>query len=362
MVPSLVLGTLLLAPAAPVPADTIPTPTGPAPQVVCLKADSNGEVKVHGYTVQKQKYTQSMVTVVNGKQEVKQVEREQTVPLHFNRQLTEVGGKITTAGGTELTPAAAAQRVAGGAVVLVSADGKPVEKGWLRAVHPETVVIAAESLAGAVLVPPSPNLPTTPAPRLVLLAADADGRVNVAFNAGGAGVPGQYEEQFVGRGGVVVVNGQVLQRGGYNPGQGAAFGGEYPARPLDDVKFEAYELDGRAVPRADALRRLKAGGLVVIAGDARLPDAEYLKPFRGDLLVLVSSELALPPGANVKPAVRAPAVAPAGRVPAPVQIQPAGLPANGLKLAPVQRAVPAPAPAPAPKLVEEKKPLPEKQG
>ncbi|MBY0514636.1 MAG: hypothetical protein K2P78_12070, partial [Gemmataceae bacterium] len=77
MVPSLVLGTCLFAPAAPVPADTVPTPTGPAPQVAYLKADPGGEVWVTGFTLLKQKFNQTVVSVVNGRQEVKTVEREQ---------------------------------------------------------------------------------------------------------------------------------------------------------------------------------------------------------------------------------------------------------------------------------------------
>lgn len=360
MVPSLVLGTCLLAPAAPVPADTVPTPTGPAPQVAYLKADPGGEVWVTGFTLLKQKFNQTVVSVVNGKQEVKTVEREQVVQQHFRRQLTEVGGKITTAGGTELSPAAVARRLADGGVVLVSADGKPVEKGWLRAVRPETLVIAAEPLAGAAILAPNAAVPSTAAPRLVLLAADAEGRLNVAVGStAGGGVV--YDEQIVGRAGLVVLNGQVIQqRGGYTPNAPVGVRN----RPLDEVAFEAYELDGRVVPKDEARRRLKAGGLAVVAGDARLPDAEYLKLFRGDLLVLVSADLALPPAANArlttaaKRPVPANAALPVAPVPAP--IQPAVLPANGLRVAPVQRALPAPAPAQLPN-APAPRPAPEKQ-
>lgn len=71
-----------------------------------------------------------------------------------------------------------------------------------------------------------------------------------------------------------------------------------PIKPLTDVKFEAYDLTGKRVDKSDAMKRLEAGGLVLIAGDNRLPDSQYLKMFRGDLLVLVSPELVNAPTRN----------------------------------------------------------------
>lgn len=353
MVPALLLGTALFAPASPVPLDTVPAPTGPAPQVAYLKPDANGELWINGVTYQRRKFTSSQVVVENGKQVVKQVEREQTVPLHFRRQLADSDAKFSTAGGAELSAAAATRRIGDGAAVLVSADGKAVEKGWLLGIHPDTVVIASEALAGAVVMPPSPAMPSTSAPRMVLLATDAKGKVTVAYNPGGAnGDPSQ--ERFVGRG-VIVVNGQVVQRSSFNTHTSSGPSGEFPTQPLDEMKFEAYTLEGQPVARDEALRRLKAGGLVVIASDARLPDADYLKLFRGDLLVLVSPELALPASANAKigVGVRRPlpvnAVPPApvpGAVPVPVQIRPAVAPAGNQRLVPA-----APAPAPVPRAV-----------
>jgi hypothetical protein len=356
MVPSLVLGTALLAPtAAPVPADTIPTPTSPAPQVAYLKAEPGGEVWITGYAFQKQKVTRSVLTIENGQQVAKPVTEEQNVPVHFRRQLTEVGGKITTAEGTELSPVAVARRLRDGAAVLISADGKPVEKGWLRAVSPDTLVIVADSMVGAVVLPQYAGSPGTLAPRLVLLTADPEGKVRVAYNPDAAAVV-QEEQVMAGGGRIVVINGRPVQRGGYAVQYGPTFtpGTEFPTRSLEEVKFDAYELDGQAVRRDEAVRRLKAGGLVLIAGDARLPDPDYLKLFRGDLLVLVSPELALPLGANTKPggATRVQpvpgAVPVVGGIQIPAQavpaVQPLPAPGGGVKV------------APAPKPADEKKP------
>ena len=64
-----------------------------------------------------------------------------------------------------------------------------------------------------------------------------------------------------------------------------------------------YDLTGKSVSRAEALKRLKNGGFVLISGDHRLPDDAYLGAFKGDLLVLASPDLVLPQGVNnvVKP-------------------------------------------------------------
>ena len=48
------------------------------------------------------------------------------------------------------------------------------------------------------------------------------------------------------------------------------------------------------IARGAALKRLAAGGMVLVAGDNHVPDETYLKAFREDVLVLVGPELVLP--------------------------------------------------------------------
>jgi hypothetical protein len=95
---------------------------------------------------------------------------------------------------------------------------------------------------------------------------------------------------------------------------------------IADLPFEAFDVTGKRVSRTAALERLKAGGLVIIAGDNRFPDPAYLKSFRDDILVIASSELVLPPG------VPNPydGVASTGTIPKP----------NAVRPPPAQRAVP----------------------
>ena len=112
-----------------------------------------------------------------------------------------------------------------------------------------------------------------------------------------------------------------------------------------------YDLTGRRVPRADALARLAAGGLVLVAGDNRAPDEAYLKLFRGDLLVLVAPELVNVPTGKGLPAVGpALAVAPAIQLRvAPIQLVAPAAVKPGVLRRVNPAAVPAPAPAPPPR-------------
>jgi hypothetical protein len=84
---------------------------------------------------------------------------------------------------------------------------------------------------------------------------------------------------------------------------------------------------GKLIPRREALTRLKAGGLTLVAGDNRFPDADYLKAFREDLIVIVTPELVFQPGQqNPFDCVPSKPAAPAAGQPAnaaPVQAVPA---------------------------------------
>jgi hypothetical protein len=378
MVTTLVLGTVLLAPAAPVPADSGSNPTGPAPRVVFLKGDVNGNIYISGYHNKKVTVTQNRAEIqANGQRVLKQEQVEQMQQVYFQRTLNDSTLKLSTADGATLATADAVARVKGGASVLLSADGKPVDKAWLRVVGSDTVVIASDALADAVIVPQHAGIQMGTAPRLVLLAADTEGKITIAYNPNHADTysnPYGDEQVFMARGNVIV-NGRVQV--GFAPSAPGAQPGqtEFPGKLLDEVKFEAFDLKGNIVPRSDAMKRLKAGGFVLISGDGRLPDAEFLKPFQGDLLVIVSAELVLPPGATVKStfapvkarvavpaaplpvAVPLPAALPAAK---PVQIAPGALvrPAGGVKVLPIQpvpiqeekqaEAVPAPKPVEKP--------------
>lgn len=301
--PSLLVAAAVAAPAAPVPRDALPNAAGPAPRVAAVKADASGAVWINAYVYSKQKVQQTYFVVENGQQVMKTREVEQTVSNYVRKTVGDFGGKLATADGTALSTQEATRRLKDGATLLITADGKPVDKAWLRAVTGDTVVLTAEGLAHAHFLSGSAPYPMTAAPRLALLGTDDNGAVRLPVN-GNANVNtgGVYYDEFG--------NGRIIRRAVALPGGGVEVvetysGGPAPApaatppgadgkKALADVKFDAYDVTGKPVPRSEALGRLKAGGLVVLAGDNRFPDADYLKAFRDDVLVLVSSELVFP--------------------------------------------------------------------
>ena len=176
------------------------------------------------------------------------------------------------------------------------------------AVSGDAVVMQVEGLAHAhfqynQISQANSPLPTTASPRLALLCADEKGAVNVAVNPSGGGIVHgnqiYYDNlgngRFVGRG--IAVQGAINISSGYYAPSASAGSGTSSKKLLADVKFDAYDLSGKLVPKAEALKRLKAGGLVLLAGDGQFPDANYLKAFRDDILVLVSGDFVFPQGA-----------------------------------------------------------------
>lgn len=351
------------APAAPLPADTTPAPVGPAPWVLHLKSD-DAQLRFMVQTLVTAKQTRQTVKVVNGQQVVEQQQVDVQIMQPSQVTLADFGGTVAAADGSPVGPAELARRARDGVTVLVSADGKAVDKAWLRAVGPNTVVVAGKALASTTLAPQVIGngrvVPVGPAPRLTLLTAGPDGTVRVSTQSG--------NNRSYGGGRMVIMNGQALMLDDGFGYVGPNNGGAPQVRPLSEVGFDAYDLTGRLVARDEAVRRLRAGGLVLVAA-GRFPDAVHLQPFRGDLLVLVSNEnLTAPsatptapvapvaPGLEIKPAILRvqPAVVPA--VPAPAAPAPVPVPAARpvlrvapapvLRAAPLQRAVPAPAPQP----------------
>jgi len=302
MLPSLLVAVAIAAPGAPVPKDTIPNTTGPAPRIVAAKAEAGGAVWITAQVYQKQKVTQQFFTVENGKQVMKQQEVEQVVPNYIRKTIGDFGGKFGTVGGTALSVEEATRRVKDGATLLVTADGKPVDAGWLKAVANDTVIMTAEGLGEAHFVCGHAPYPSTASPRLVMLGTDDKGEVRVPVNPNAMNPNGQIFNEFGGRGGfrgrIVIQNGNDNFDGAV-PQQTASTStpaGADGKKALADIKFDAYDVTGKLVSRSEALTRLKAGGLTVVAGDNRFPDAGYLTALREDLLVIVSPELVFQPG------------------------------------------------------------------
>jgi hypothetical protein len=160
-------------------------------------------------------------------------------------------------------------------------------------------------LSAALQMPAAPppakveSKPLGPAPRLVLLNLDADGKVRVQATVT------ETRKTTMTR----VVNGKQ---------ETTTVDREY--KRLVDVpvaeleKLTVYTADGKEVNRATALEKLASGGLVVITTDGEKVDPTYLKAFKDETLVLVSPQLTttaprlLPTATTAVRAVAAPVV------------------------------------------------------
>jgi hypothetical protein len=104
---------------------------------------------------------------------------------------------------------------------------------------------------------------------------------------------------------------------------------------LSEVKDLAITTaDGKKVDKDEAMKKLQAGGIVVVSGDGKPVSTVFLKVFKEETLVLVSPELIATPGSMVPP------------MPGYMRATPAPIPAQVLPGAPVPAVVPA-APLPA---------------
>jgi hypothetical protein len=303
MLPSLLVAVAVAAPCAPIPKDATPTTSGPAPRVAAVRADGSGVVWISAQVWEKRKVPQTVWVMENGKQVMKQREVEQNVNNYIHKALSDFGAKFYTADGSTLTLEDANRRLKKGATLLITADGKPISKGWLRAVARDTVIMQTEGLAHAHFQYNMYNqegsvLPTTAAPRLAMFQSDEAGSVQVAVNSGSGnnnGGPVYIEDIGGGR----MIRGRAVAWQGDLDGYYPAGGGTNPTfgkKSLADVKFDAYDLTGTMIRRSDALKRLRAGGLVLLAGDNKFPDSSFLSAFREDILVLVSGEFNFPQG------------------------------------------------------------------
>jgi hypothetical protein len=356
MLPSLLIAAAINVPAAPIPRDTLPNPTGPVPRILALKANEAGVVCIIATTYEKQIVQHQVFVSENGKQILKQQDQEVVIPNYVHKDIGDFGGKFATVDGFVLTTEQTIRIIRDGATILITADGKSIDKSWLRAVSKNTIVMFTDELPRAHFQYGHSSLPTTPAPRLVMLGTDEKGSVRTPVNPNAYDV--SQDDDFVGfpnnaarllrRRRVAIVNGNAMLVGTADTGAAAIKPpGPDGKKTLAEIRFDAYDLTGKLIPKAEAMKRLKAGGLVLVASDNQFPDTEYLKAFHEDLIVLVSPELTFPPttpNPYDMPAKKPEATMAKTAAPATPQVMPAAALkiqiAPALKLNPVAPAAP----------------------
>ena len=173
--------TLSFVLGAPVPSGAAPDlPAGPAPRILVLKPNAEGAVRIPVTRAEKAAVGVVVVGIAgnaNGGQIMIDGPAGTTpVPLSEVKDL-----KITTAGGkTKEVADAVKGRLAKGGVVVVSADGKPVDPQHLKLFKDDVLVLVAPELvspaagaAGGNLVIPNLQLQIQPGQIQIVPAAPA---------------------------------------------------------------------------------------------------------------------------------------------------------------------------------------------
>lgn len=144
---------LSMALAAPVPAPAAPVASGPVPRLMELKANADGKVTVTVQRTEMVKVTvapQGNAINPNGGAAPAVVTRDVPVTKVAVVELGDVKDlKVTTADGKKVETADAVKALKGGAVVVVSADGRPVSPNFLKLFKDDVLVLASPELTAA---------------------------------------------------------------------------------------------------------------------------------------------------------------------------------------------------------------------
>lgn len=160
---------LSMALAAPVPAPAAPVASGPVPKLMELKANADGKVTVTVLRTEMVKVTVAQGNAINpnGGAAPAVVTRDVPVTKVVVVELGDVKDlKVTTADGKKVETADAVKKIAGGAVVVVSADGRPVSPNFLKLFKDDVLVLASPELTAA------PGTGTKPFPGIRPLPVD----------------------------------------------------------------------------------------------------------------------------------------------------------------------------------------------
>jgi hypothetical protein len=138
-----ILLPLLLAqnPAEP-PADS---PQGTPPLIVRAELDKVGDLVARKKVIQYVKEVRTRKVVVNGKEVPQQIEVSVPVSRESVQKWSLKGATITDVAGKKIDRNELAKRLEKPAAVVMSADNKPVDAGYLKLFRNDTIVIVAAS-------------------------------------------------------------------------------------------------------------------------------------------------------------------------------------------------------------------------
>jgi hypothetical protein len=140
-------------------AEPLTPPKGPPPQLSFLEA-KDGKVTRRVTELVPIAKEEEYTVLVGGVPEKRKRVVTMTMAVQRVVELSLAKATITTAGGKKLKEADALKRLAGGAIAVLSGDGRPVDAAYLRALKPDTLVIVMPATVPMPL--PEKKLPEKP--------------------------------------------------------------------------------------------------------------------------------------------------------------------------------------------------------
>lgn len=296
MFTTLLLSTVLLSPAAPVPKAT--KPIGPPPKLVYVApAKQGGQVVVMVQIPRKVTETIETNVTENGMRVTKATTREREVLTSQSVSLENAGAAFKTPADKALTAEEANEKLKNGGVLVVPAPGEDeVDAAYAKLLAADAILVsykadkAEEKKRLAVNV--SRVQPVAAAPAIVAVKADDKGVVNVPAR----GTKEETVKVPIAKNvnGEATIEYQEVKR---------TVTALVPA-PFDQIKPEVTTADGKAVAADDAKKQLAAGALVLVSTDGKPVDEMYRKLFQPATLVLASEKMTVPANNGLLPAVR----------------------------------------------------------
>jgi hypothetical protein len=166
--PTLVMVLLTLVPPAFAQEQVAPAgPRGQPPRMIAVTLDDDGNPVIEDTVTRYVTEARERTVVVNGKEQRERYTVAVPTTTTTRQPLTGKGVQVYTADGKKVAAKDIAARISGPTPVLLSTDGKMVDRFYLRLVRDTTLVVVMPQPAVPVpgVAPPPPPIPV-PVPKL----------------------------------------------------------------------------------------------------------------------------------------------------------------------------------------------------
>ncbi len=132
--------------------EPVKPPKGPPPDIAFCKMEG-GSLKRNIFAFVPEEFSVKVKYVKDGKTYEKEERRTRLAVAIVMSELPPAGLTFTTAGGKKIEAAEARKKLGAGAIAAFSADGRPVDPSYLKALKPDTVVVVAPVYGAPTPVP-----------------------------------------------------------------------------------------------------------------------------------------------------------------------------------------------------------------